>query len=183
MRCDLESHPSRSAFSTHMCIAKSICIPGMGIPACLFAVGYCFSASGCDIVFMVVEKGAALAGRVFRLGGISLSLSGAPENLRPSARSGRAFSRSGHARHGAFVVCVSAEVNIPALSHRTREGWGNQRVGVLRLRSGLTMLVGCWAYAGWGYVIWAGAFGLMHFGSCCCDHAGWAWVIVFRSRR
>jgi hypothetical protein len=70
MWCDLKSHPSRSVlFSPHVHF-QSRRIPKMGISASLFVVGDCFSASGCDIVFMVVEIGAALAGRVFRLGGI-----------------------------------------------------------------------------------------------------------------
>lgn len=40
----------------------------MGILGDLFVAGYCFSPDECDIVQMVVELGAALAGRVFRLG-------------------------------------------------------------------------------------------------------------------
>jgi hypothetical protein len=40
----------------------------MGILGDLFAVGYCFWPDECDVVQMVVEIGAALAGRVFRLG-------------------------------------------------------------------------------------------------------------------
>jgi hypothetical protein len=41
----------------------------MGILVDLFVVGYCFSPDQCDIVQMVVEIGAARAGRVFRFWG------------------------------------------------------------------------------------------------------------------
>src|SRR5579862_333707 len=45
----------------------------MGRSADLFVVGSCFWGSGCDIVFMVVETGAALLGRVLiwgKFGGV-----------------------------------------------------------------------------------------------------------------